>query len=646
MLDDDHERDMMRRQMRAMLLIGVVLMGWMYFFAPAPPVQQPVEDGVAPQQADNSSSSTGLSNSDLGSNSASTSPNSPTQWPNLPELPVINDPVSEEVILEDQDLRLVFTKIGGRLKQAFVKLGGDAEPFQMIPEPESFGMTDGETVYPFGTRFAHSDIRDALDFRRFEVKEATSDSVTFVLNLPGALELTKTFSLNGKSHVLNVDVSYKNLESQTRRMGMDLEPAYTLNWGPGVRSPNSGRLFQPSVLWNPAGETEPEKQYINDLPDAGDAAESRRISDVEWIGHRTKYFLAAFRNADDTANVDGWLSGTQENVRFGVTIPRFEIEAGEAQEASFQVYLGPMHLNELTAAWSSLPNAMTFFDYPDFLDWFAKLLLRNLNWWYGFFGNYGVAIILLTLLVRLGMLPLTLKSMRSMKSMQALQPELAELKEKFGDDQQAFAQAQMEMFRERGVNPLGGCLPMFLQMPIFIALYRMIMNAFEMRGATFLWIDDLSKPDNLFAMPFMKPIPFVGEYLQYFNILPLLMAGAMVVSMKMNSSSATQNPQQQMMMRIMPVFFGVVSYGFSAGINLYVLTSTVLGIVQQQAINRSKDPEPTAPAKKGKNGNKIKKVNKIEDVRKKRKQHFYTRAQEQKKQQAKEAKKQKKNKNK
>ena len=131
--------------------------------------------------------------------------------------------------------------------------------------------------------------------------------------------------------------------------------------------------------------------------------------------------------------MEGWFSGTEGHVRFGVTVPRFEIEAAGTHFSSFQVYLGPMHMNELTKAWSTLPNAMTFFDYPDFLDWFAKLLLRNLNWWYGFFNNYGVSIILLTLVVRLFMLPLTLKSMRSMKAMQALQPELAELKEKYGD---------------------------------------------------------------------------------------------------------------------------------------------------------------------------------------------------------------------
>lgn len=637
LLDDDHDKDMMRRQMRAMMLIGVVLMGWMYFFA-SPPVQPPLPEEAVSYDSVESESST-ASTSRPGSTATGADAEAPVQWPNLPVIPEIDYPADDEVVIEDDALRLVFTRIGGRLKQASVKLGAD-ETFEMIPE-RGDGL-DTEVVYPFGLRFSHGDIRDGLDYRRFEVVESNSYSVTFRLTLPEALEVTKTFELNGKSHVLNVDVSYRSLEGRSRIMGMDQDPAYILNWGPGVYAPDSGRLFQPSILWNLVGEGEPEKQYINDLPKAGGAAESRRISDVDWIGHRTKYFLAAFRSGEDGVAVDGWYSGTEEDVRFGVTVPRFQIEAQGTHDSSFQVYLGPMHMDELTRAWRTLPNAMTFFDYPDFLDWFAKLLLRNMNWWYGFFGNYGVSIILLTLVVRLLMLPLTLKSMRSMKAMQALQPELAELKEKYGDspeDKQAFAQAQMEMFRERGVNPLGGCLPMFLQMPIFIALYRMIMNAFEMRGATFLWIEDLSKPDCLFHMPFLSGIPFVGEYVSCFNILPLLMVVAMVVSMKMNTSSATQNPQQQMMMRIMPIFFGVISYPFSAGINLYVLTSTVLGIVQQQVINRSKSPD-SAPEKQKK------KVRKLKDVKKKRKQHFYARAQEQKREQAKAARKSKKKKKK
>lgn len=642
MLDDDHEKDMMQRQMRAMLIIGVILMGWMYFFQPPPRVQEPQDAEPVPTVAAGTDASLPATSNAETPDGETEQGDAAVQWPNLPAVPEIQDASEDEVVIEDDELRLVFTQIGARLKQASVKLD-DGTTFEMVPvDPENPDVLDTDAVYPFGLRFDHSELRDALDFRRFEVVESDSGSVTFSLRLPETLEVRKTFTLNGKPNVLNVEVAYRNLWRESKIMGMDQDPAYILNWGPGVYAPDSGRLFQPSILWNPVGAPEPEKQYLNDLPNAGNPAVTQTISDVEFIGSRTKYFLAAIRSGDDESSVDGWYSGTEATSRFGVAVPRFEIEANGEHVSSFRVYLGPMHLSDLTEAWPGLSKSLTFFDYPNLLDWFSKKLLGNLNWWYGFFGNYGVSIILLTLMVRLVMLPLTLKSMKSMKAMQALQPELQELKEKYGDtpeDRQEFGKAQMALFSERGVNPLGGCLPMFLQMPIFIALYRMIMNAFEMRGATFLWIEDLAKPDALFQIPFLAGVPLIGEYIQYFNILPILMVVAMVFSMKMNTSSATQNEMQKTMMRIMPVMFGVISYPFSAGINLYVLTSTVLGIVQQQVINRSKTTEPEPSKKK-------KKKKKLEDVRKKRKQHFYTRAQEQKRQQAKEAKKQKKNKKK
>ena len=185
--------------------------------------------------------------------------------------------------------------------------------------------------------------------------------------------------------------------------------------------------------------------------------------------------------------------------------------------------------------------------------------------------------LLLTVLVRMVMFPLTLKSMRSMKKMQTLQPEMEALREKYKDDQQELSKAMMVMYKERGINPVAGCFPMLLQMPIFIALYRMLWNAFELRGASFLWMADLAQPDRLFKIPGADGLMVFNGALQYFNILPILVGVSMLLSMKLTPTGPVQNPQQKMMMNIMPVMFGFISYGFSAGLNLYVLTSTVLG---------------------------------------------------------------------
>jgi YidC/Oxa1 family membrane protein insertase len=256
------------------------------------------------------------------------------------------------------------------------------------------------------------------------------------------------------------------------------------------------------------------------------------------------------------------------------------------------------------------------------LNWFAKTLLACLNWFYGIVPNYGVAIILLTVMVRLVMVPLTLKQMRSMKYMQLLAPEMEKLKEKYANEPQQLQAKMWEMYRERGVNPLGGCLPVALQLPVFISLYRMIWSAYELRGAPFaLWMTDLSEPDRLLHIPALKVVPYIGEHIQYINVLPIISAVVMVISMKLMPMS-TPSPnmqQQQRIMMFMPVFFSLICYSFASGLQLYIITSTIWGIAQSKLMRVHMDqlPEKRQPRKR---------------------EHFYTAAMRKRQRMAKEAK--------
>jgi YidC/Oxa1 family membrane protein insertase len=291
------------------------------------------------------------------------------------------------------------------------------------------------------------------------------------------------------------------------------------------------------------------------------------------------------------------------------------------QSHQFDIYVGPCKDKALAQGWDTLPSVLRFFDNGP-MDAFAKLLLKILNWSHdSLYPNYGLAIIILTIIVRLVTLPLTLKSMRSMKKMQMLAPEIEALKAKYGEDANEMNKKMMELYRERGVNPIGGCFPMLLQMPVFIALYRMLMIAFELRGAPFVfWISDLSQPDRMFHLAWMPVLPFVGAALQDINLLPVLMGISMVVSQKMMpTTAASMNPQQKFMMNFMPVFFSILCYSLASGLSLYILTSTVLGIVQQKLISPG-EMTPKTPRKKvvGKG------------------QHFYTAAKARQRQMAKE----------
>jgi len=631
MWDEEQDREGMRRQMTAIFLIGGILLAWMMFFSPQKPV---VEPESIPQELEPVSGAARADEPTAGAVATADVVDGQTlPWPGLPPVPTDVFLETDEIVIENDKVSMVFTRIGGRLKQADMLLGEEGS-IQLVPEaPE---LPDTEAVYPLGLRFSHSSLRDELDFRRFEAEvNEYGDSVLFTLELPGNASIRKRFTLAEDSYLLDIDVEFENLEGSPRALGLDREPSYILNWGPGMISREEGTYFKPSMLW--LKEDKIDHQYINKLPDAGVVPEDQRILDMDWMGYRSKYFLAALRNNSGEESVDdAWYEGNQAEFRFGIMTPQFNIAPGEVHGSSYQLFLGPMQKSTLGNTWSGLDRSLTFFDYPKLLDSFAKLLLQNLNWWnsFGFVANYGVAIIMLTLVVRIVMLPLTLKSMRSMRAMQALQPEMKELQELHKDDQQELSKAMMELYRERGANPFGGCMPMLLQMPVFIALYRMIWYAFEIRGADFLWIKDLSIPDRLYHFEFLADVPLLS-FFEYLNILPLLMIVAMVLSFKLSPTSVVQNPQQKIMMTIMPVFFGVISYQFSAGLNLYVLTSTVLGIVQQQFARMGDPPKPPEKKKKKKS---------IEDVKKDRKKHFYNRAQERKRQQAKADKKGKKKK--
>jgi len=199
----------------------------------------------------------------------------------------------------------------------------------------------------------------------------------------------------------------------------------------------------------------------------------------------------------------------------------------------------------------------------------AVPILRGLQFFYKYLPNYGIAIILLTLVVRIILLPLNYKSFKSMKKMQEIQPEMNKLKEKFKDDPQRMQKETMELFKRAGANPLGGCLPLLLQLPIFFAFYQVLFSAVELVGAPFFgWIVDLSAKDPYY-------------------VLPVLMTLTMFVQQKFMPSPTT-DPTQKKIMLFMPLVFGVIMKDLPAGLTLYIFISTLVGIIQQYVINMSK----------------------------------------------------------
>ncbi|MBX7256231.1 MAG: membrane protein insertase YidC [Candidatus Hydrogenedentes bacterium] len=595
----------MRNQMVAMMLVMLLVVIWVNFFMPAP---QPRPQTAPVEQKTESEKPSGILEAEPPVAGVASG------WPNLPPVPAADTAVTD-VSLKNEDLELVFTPVGARLKQARVYFHrGKDDMINLVPE--SPDKVDAESVYPMGIRFTEPSLRDELDRRIWEVSK-TDLSVAFSIVLPNAAKITKTFTLTDSPHVVDVHVSYENLETAPRRLGMDDIPAYVLNWGPNVHSLDLQKGVQQQFIWHTMGATD-WVTTAKFTPTKEGAPYKKTISNPDWVGLKSAYFLVAFKPESDPAN--GWVEGTHEQFRFGVAAPRFELAAGETKTNTFKLYVGPNETRQLKEAWATLDTALRFFDWG-FMDWFAKILLALLNFFHSLIPNYGVAIIILTVLVRSAMYPLTLKQMKSMKRMQLLAPEMEKLKEKYKDNPQELQQQIMLMYKERGVNPLGGCLPMLLQLPVFIALYRMLWSAYELRGAPFiLWMTDLSEPDKLLHIPALANLP-LGNHIQFLNVLPLLCAVAMVISTRIMPSAPIQDPTQKTMMTIMPVFFSLICYSFASGLNLYILVSTVLGIAQNKLVHVSAGDVP-------------------EKVQPKRKQNWYAAAMARRRQAAKDTKKQ------
>jgi len=256
-----------------------------------------------------------------------------------------------------------------------------------------------------------------------------------------------------------------------------------------------------------------------------------------------------------------------------VSTPQFVVNSGQSTTLTNRIFVGPKDLYILKAQGNSLEASLD-------LGWFSAIatpLLYTLKFLYDYVGNYGLAIIIITVVLKALFFPLTHKSYKSMKDMQKIQPVMAELKEKYKDDRETMNKKVMELYKDNKVNPLGGCLPMVVQIPVFFALYKALMFSIELRHAPFyLWITDLSGPDNLIGHAL--GLPFV------LGPLPVVMGATMFIQQKMTPTS--MDPMQEKMMLASPLVFTVMFLSFPSGLVLYWLINNVLTIAQQMYINK------------------------------------------------------------
>jgi YidC/Oxa1 family membrane protein insertase len=302
--------------------------------------------------------------------------------------------------------------------------------------------------------------------------------------------------------------------------------------------------------------------------------------------------LPRFQNVGVVTNLPA-----PRGIQTALVYPAMTLSANSAVDRELVIFAGPKEYRTLARVGEDLKNhadqvmnfGSGFASFWGVGTFFAKLLLSAMNAVHDLTTlGYGWTIVLITFLIKLLFWPLTAKSTRSMKKMQALAPELAALKEKYKDDVQKLTSKQWELYKKNKVNPMSGCLPMVIQMPVFIGFFTMIRSAIELRGAHFLWVADLSKSDTLFMIHGVTFIPFIStpEGLP-FNLLPLLMGGAMLWQSHLTPASPGMDPAQQKMMRWLPAIFILFLYNYSSGLALYWTVNNVLTIVQTKLTKTS-----------------------------------------------------------
>jgi YidC/Oxa1 family membrane protein insertase len=391
-------------------------------------------------------------------------------------------------------------------------------------------------------------------------------SLTLQGKLSSGLLVTKTFTFSRDDYLIDIGVSVHNTSPEHQIQGA---PFLAMTNKPFSEQTAKDRfLFQgPAVAT--AGVLEEIKP--DDLKDAM----LTRNGSLDWVAYEDTYFITAIIPAPKSRSTARLSLVGENTVTSVLTNDVVLLPPLNQKEYSYTIYFGPKKFDTLKSVGHNLEKIINF----GWFDILAKPMLFLLNFLYGYLHNYGWAIIFVTLIIKAAFWPIAHKGMKSMKVMQKLQPKMAKLREKYANDKERLNKEMIQLYQTYKVNPMGGCLPMLLQIPVFFALYKVLLQTIELRHAPFmLWITDLSAPDRLyigFDIPMLGGLP----------VLTLLMGASMFLQQKMTPTAA--DPTQAKIMMFLPVVFTFMFLNFASGLVLYWFLNNLLSIAQQYAINKS-----------------------------------------------------------
>ena len=407
----------------------------------------------------------------------------------------------------------------------------------------------------------------------FSVVRNTSNNSVILVAEKNGVRLEKTYALTTGSYLLDAKHVVKNISAQN--LDATIYAEIVRDGGkPSFKGKVEDSSFY-STFTGPAIYTDTEKFLKVEFSDIekGKAKTpgTQMAGQPTWVAMIQHYFTTAWIPST-TYQKDLYVEMLEKNqYRVGVKSKLEPIGVGQEKTESLKLFVGPQEESVLE---SIAPGLELVKDYG-WLTILAKPIFWLLEKIHGIVNNWGWSIILLTVLIKLLFFPLSAASYKSMAKMKLVQPRLMEMKERFKGEPQKLNQAMMEMYRKEKINPLGGCLPVVVQIPVFIALYWVLLASVEMRGAPWLgWIQDLSQPDTLFGVWFGAPI----------GLLPIIMAISMFIQVKLNPTPP--DPLQAKLMMYMPLIFSIMFFFFPSGLVLYWVVNNILSIAQQWQINR------------------------------------------------------------
>ena len=596
-LSRQHSPDDQRNVIIATVLVAVILFAWTFWFSPQPQSNQAGPAGDTTQQEQVATAPDTAAPADTGAVNAS--PDRPTTAQGGPGGEVsasFADSITaralegptRKIVVESDLYTAVLSTEGATVERFTLKKYlqfNQEDPVQLV-DTTAGGTLALQFTTPTNrrvdTRALHFTPSVEADTIRIEDE---SRSITFEASLgDGALRQTYTF--HPDDYDLGLDIEQVNPSSFATADG------YELVWYGGMPYSEGGE--------------EDELQYTGLYARTGGTLESLLLTDqsqnekrlngeISWLAVKNKYFTAALMPDEPSATQGAFLSGTKESrttsaAAFKSLTGRLQMPrpVGPTHTDHFHLYAGPIEYNRLASYGRSLYSMV---DYGwDWFEWITKPLA---TWIYipmlTYLGGtlpYGVVVILMAVLIKTLVYPLTKSSYRSMAQMRELQPKMQEIKDEYGDDPEKQQEKMMELYRETGVNPLGGCLPMFLQYPILISLYQFIPKSIQLRQESFLWAADLSAPDKILQLPFT--IPFYGDYVAGFT---LLMGLAMIVTMRMQSAGGQAGGQAKMFMYAMPAVIFFIFNRFASALSLYYLFYNIVTAAQQKWINYQLEQE-------------------------------------------------------